>query len=146
MGITQIRFGVSQKIGRNSCGESDWDLSAEDTLVFAEIYKKLKDKYPKINFAEFDEKELLIDKSVENMQYKIGCRAGTHNIVVSENGLIKPCIMLPQEYFGRQSIDEYFSFVEDGKSYDYSYCVREYANELCKEGKTLHTVCPHGFI
>ena len=76
-----------------------------------------------MHLGEFDWRELRKTKNSQNLSYSFQCDAGTRNITVSEKGVVRPCIYMPEEYFGMVTWSEYIKMVSRGESVDYKDCI-----------------------
>lgn len=146
LGIKKVRFGLTQKIGRNAGEVSDWDVTYEDCEIFDKELEKAKHEFPHIFFYRFDWKEDFVRSPLLPGPYKIGCGAGTTSIVVSEKGMVRPCVMLPAEFFEVYTWDEYWNVVTSGKNLDMTECVSNCFHAYENIGKTIDTICPSAFI
>lgn len=146
LGIKRVKFGLTQKIGRNAGEISDWDVTYEDCEIFDKELEKVKNEFPHMIFNKFDWKEDFARPPLPPGPYKIGCGAGTKSIAVSEKGMVRPCIMLPAEFFEVYTWDEYWNAVARGKSLDMTKCVSNCFHAYESLGKTIDTICPLAFL
>lgn len=146
LGIKKVRFGLTQKIGRNAGEISDWDVTYEDCEIFDIELEKAKNEFPDMFFYRFDWKEDFVRSPLLSGPYKIGCGAGTKSIAVSEKGMVRPCVMLPAEFFEVYTWDEYWNTVTNGSNLDMTECVSNCFHAYESMGKTIDTICPSAFI
>lgn len=146
LGIKRVRFGLTQKIGRNAGEISDWDVTYEDCEIFDKELEKAKNEFPHMVFNRFDWREDFARPPLLPGPYKIGCGAGTKSIAVSEKGMVRPCVMLPAEFFEVYTWDEYWNAVTRGKSLDMTECVSNCFHAYGSLGKTIDTICPLAFV
>lgn len=146
LGVKMVRFGLTQKVGRNTGTNDTWDLLPEDYDLFESKFAELKKSYPEIKFNEFDCRENLILKQNGYIIPQIQCFAGTRIIAISEKGYVRPCIMMPQLYFENLTWREYLDLIEKGKTYDYSDAIRKCEKDFHAQKRCLSDICPRGFI
>ena len=145
LGVKRIRFGMSQKIGRNAKGESLWDTSHECFDKCIQKLASIRKDFPEIVFSELsweDEPSTYLENKVPS---KIVCDAGRQNIAVSERGRVRPCLYMPQQYFEKLSWEDYYNFIEKGEIYNFSAFIPECIAGLQKEGRSIYSICSHGF-
>ena len=146
MGVRHISFGLASPIGRNEgMKETDWNLSEEDCIRFDVIRDNLQNKYKDMQLGEFDWRELRKTKNSQNLSYSFQCDAGTRNITVSEKGVVRPCIYMPEEYFGMVTWSEYIKMVSRGESVDYKDCILRCKADLEYQGKSIFSICEKAF-
>ncbi len=66
-------------------------------------------------------------------------------VVVDSNGDIRPCIMLPAQYFDKITLEDYKDIVENGKILDTKDKLQNYERELNDTGNSLTTLKCAGF-
>ena len=116
MGVKYVRFGLTRKIGRNETCSDEWVMTYDDCCRFDVELELLKSKYPGIEFEDLNWKGDFIDRNKATPSIKLKCTAGKKQIVLSEKGIIRPCVLLPAEYFGKFTWDEYINTNEKKKS------------------------------
>ena len=86
-------------------------------------------------------------KSINDLQNKsyqglLGCGSGTSQFVISQNGKVRPCELLPESYFDLGGIEVIQQAIH-GKYLDNSitYSAKRFNNELCKHGKDFTHFC-----
>lgn len=145
LGIKDVRFGASTKVGRNGHAESDWDLTFDECMEFTKQVKRLRTLHPSMHIAKIDFEGDFTEPLSPKGQYRIACDGGTNSIAISERGCIRPCVMMPAEYFGLTTWDEYLEAIEKGNLINFDSCVDRYCKELANEGKTIDQMCPQAF-
>ena len=146
LGVKDIRFGLTRKLGRNSDGVTEWDMSYDECLLFDDVLSEVKQKFPSLQFLPFNWKHDYESSFVTKEHYQIGCSAGRKSIVISEHEKVRPCTMMPADYFGKFTWDEYKKIIDSGNQFDFSGCVEDCLQAYKKQGKRLDSICGHAFI
>ena len=146
LGVADVRFGFSAKVGRNSNGSTDWDLEYEDCVQFDTIIQKLKSEYSNIHFSEFGWRDQFKTNFPIKDSYKIGCEAGKKTIAISERGYVRPCVYMPAQFFERKTWDEYYKIISNGRMLGTAPCVADCLNAFREVGQSLSKICPRAFI
>ena len=141
IGISRIRFGTSLKLGRNESGISNWDISSDEAQAIRTKIMAVSQKYPHFDIGNIEE---LIEEYEHEDEGYIVCGAGVNDICLSERGIIRPCPMFPQEYFGKYSLEEYIALIESGQRPCYSSCMKNCLSEYRTKGKSIRSICPVG--
>ena len=142
--IYNLRFGLALKIGRNKNGVAEWDVSEEKRSLFYQKIVELSSLYSYFDVGNIESHSIDLADQPSDKEYSIVCGAGESNICISEKGLVRPCVMFPEEYFGIYSIDKYFSSIEKGESISYKSCLSRCSKKLKEEGRCILDLCPHG--
>lgn len=147
LGVTAVRFGVTKKIGRNTSEISDWDMSYDDCCMFDKQLLELREHYPNIQFDDLDWESEFIAQSIGNKNdpHTLKCSAGKKAIVLSERGIVRPCALLPAEYFGKLHWNDYMKTVENGHTVCFDSCVVACSSAYKKEGKSIIPICSYAF-
>ena len=120
--------------------------SAEDKMKeFVDKNRILREKYNDIDIQEFNKADIRRKKRITKNRATIVCGAGKTDICVSEKGLVRPCVMLPENYFGGITIEEYISKVEMNTGIDYTDVICETISKLRDRGKTIDSFCESAF-
>lgn len=145
LGIKSIRFGLTSNIGRNLGGE--WTLTRADCQRVSEAILKLKLSFPNMLFHEFDWQHDFDAPSLpEKDSYEIICDGGTKSVVVSEQGFIRPCTMMPGDCFKSVSLEEYLSLVDNGVTVSFASGIANCVIKCQSLGRTIDSICPNGFV
>lgn len=146
LGVKDIRFGASLKSGRNkSSQETDWDITEQECSLFEQKVSILKDMFPKIHFHDFTNESPSLSSDSINGHYRIKCQAGTRQIAISENECVRPCVYLPESFFGIESLNMYLEKLQKGKSIEFDKCIHPCIMALHKEHRHLYDICTQGF-
>lgn len=142
-GIKRVKFGLVSKVGRGEQSyESEWKVHSGKQQIFYKKLIRIKNIYPDFIFEDF-----AFDNE-EDGSHAGGvcfhCDAGENSIIVSENGVIRPCQYMPERIFGLSNIRQYHEVVMNGKVFDFSYCVEQYIAEQKEKGIEINEVCPKG--
>ncbi len=109
LGVKHIRFGIPRQLGRNQKKPSNtiWDITSSKIKSFVAQLDEYRKKYPDILIEDLSPEEH-IDQAVsqfsEAKKYTFRCDAGTRSVVLSEKGMIRPCVYLPQNIFERKQL------------------------------------------
>ncbi|MBQ1871506.1 MAG: radical SAM protein [Lachnospiraceae bacterium] len=145
LGVKSVRFGIPLKSGRNDGVITDWDISPDKMKEFVDKNRILREKYNDIDIQEFNKADIRRKKRITKNRATIVCGAGKTDICVSEKGLVRPCVMLPENYFGGITIEEYISKVEMNTGIDYTDVICETISKLRDRGKTIDSFCESAF-
>lgn len=145
IGIQNVRFGLSVKSGRNAYDETDWDVTLDQCNIAAKKVAEFAKRHPTMIIDTLDCSDEFKGTLPHDQKYTLSCNGGKSQICISESGLVRPCVMLPEQYFGKVSWDQYASIVERGLLVNYDSCIPDCVDDLRKTGRTLDTICPHGF-
>ncbi len=146
IGINNVRFGVSAKAGRNTLGESGWDISVEEYNIASQLVAAFSDKHPDMQIAKLDDADELKSKINDCENYILGCQGGKNMICISEAGLVRPCVMLPEKYFGKVLWSKYKQIIASGNVFNYDKFIPEFLEALRMQGRNVGSVCPYGFV
>ena len=147
LGVKNIRFGISQRIGRNKNNSLyDWDTSFDDFDYFMNEFQSIKAKYPEMMFTVPSWEDIGEVELGEKPVSRIVCSAGTRSVVISEKGGVRPCVYMPAKHFEKISWPEYFDGIENGQIFDFNRCIPECVKELEKEGSNILSICKNGFL
>lgn len=145
IGINNVRFGVSVKAGRNTSGESGWDISVEEYNIASQLVATFSRQHPNMQIAELDDADEITPTSGTCEKYTLSCQGGKNMVCISEAGSVRPCIMLPEKYFGKVSWDEYKNTIATGSMVNYDKYIPEFVQALKAQGRSVESICPHGF-
>lgn len=143
---SSLRFGASLKLGRNkTTATTKWDLTGDDCVAFKKKIDELREEFPLLDVESIDEADSDIEIPPSDGSEKIVCGAGIDSICVSEQGIVRPCIMFPDKHFGRYQLNEYIATIESGQMPIYTECIKSCVAELKSRGRDIKSICPHGF-
>lgn len=146
IGVRNIRFGISQKLGRNKSRPlSLWDITLEDFARFMNMIQDIKVEYPDVLFTIPDWNDVAVVNRCTQTPLKIICSAGTRSIVISERGGVRPCIYMPSKYFEKISWPEYFELINAGKVFNFNDFIPECEKDLAQEQSNIFSICKNGF-
>lgn len=145
IGIKNVRFGLSVKTGRNAYDETDWDLTLEQCDIAAERVAAFAQVHPEMNIDDLDCSDEFKPPLPDKSEYTLVCDGGKNKVCISESGLVRPCVMLPEQHFGKVSWSQYKETLESGSLVDYDKCILDCVVDLRKTGRSLDAICPHGF-
>lgn len=145
IGIRNVRFGLSVKSGRNACDETNWDVTLEQCNWAAKKVSTFAQEHPEMHVDDLDCSEEFKPALPSNRKYSLGCQGGKNMICISESGLVRPCVMLPEKYFGKITWDKFRETVETGTLVDYDKYIPECVDDLKMQGRNLNSLCIHGF-
>ncbi len=148
LGIRNINLGITQSLGRNDTACSEWTLSLDEISEFEDILKPLYEKYNDMNFFGFSKtkryKPIINEPDGEHYTH-FDCDAGVHNIDITENGNVKPCVSLPSEFFEKYSYKQYHDIIEAGHTADFCNCICCLENDLLQKGQSVKDKYPECF-
>ncbi|MCR5345464.1 MAG: radical SAM protein [Lachnospiraceae bacterium] len=145
LGAKSIRFGIPLKSGRNDGVIADWDISSDKMAEFVNKNLILREKYRNMRIEAFTEDDVRKEVKLPDSKTRIVCGAGKSDICISEKGIIRPCVMLPEKYFGSMTVKEYVDHLENGINYDYSHNIQRAVDELRDKGKSIDSFCESAF-
>lgn len=146
IGVRDIRFGVTLKIGRNNTSNSEWDLNYCQLVELAAELQQIKPKYPLVNIVDIDPTEGFIkEKTAEGEKYIISCDGSDSNICISQSLTVRPCTTLPESFFGICYWEDYKRILFAQKKLNYDSAVNNCFQCLKAEGRRLDSLCPHAF-
>ena len=145
LGVKSVRFGIPLKTGRNEGIITDWDISKGKMKEFIDKNKAVREKYKDIEIQAFNITDMRRKSSITGDYATIVCGAGKTDICISEKGLVRPCVMLPEKYFGGMAIEDYINKVEMSTKIDYSDAISSAISELRDRGKTIDSFCESAF-
>lgn len=145
LGVRNVRFGLTSKVGRNMATTSEWDLSCEDCCRVDEQLSQLKEAYPDIVFDDFDWRNDFVYPNEHSDPHTIKCGAGKKSIVISEHGIVRPCVMLPSEYFDKLSWNDYIETIRNGDTVCYDDCVQRCLCACKQHGIPIDSICNYAF-
>jgi len=145
LGVKSIRFGIPLKSGRNDGVITDWDISSDKMAEFVNKNLILRENYRNMQIEAFTGDDVRKEVKVPDSKTRIVCGAGKTDICISENGIVRPCVMLPDKYFGTLTIEEYVDYLEKGIIFDYSHNIQMAIEELRDKGKAIDSFCESAF-
>lgn len=145
LGVRDVRFGVSVKNGRNAIEESDWDLDFNQVKILSDEIKLLEKDYADIKVTEIDPYEDCDAFLPESAGYVLSCDGVDCNICISQSETIRPCSMLPEEFFGIYNWNEYKEILLSKGKLNFDDAVMKCHDQLKCEGRSLLSLCTHAF-
>lgn len=145
IGIRNVRFGLSVKTGRNAYDETDWDLTLEQCDIAAERVSMFAKTHPEMNIDDLDCSDEFKPALPKNQEYTLACDGGKSMVCISESGLVRPCVMLPEKYFGKITWTHFLETIEAGTLVDYDRFIPACIDDLRKKGRSIDSICVHGF-
>lgn len=145
LGVRSVRFGLTSKVGRNSAAMSEWDLSPDECCLVDEQLLHLKQKYVDMKFEDFDWRNDFVFPNEKSEPHTIKCGAGKKSIVISESGIVRPCVVLPAEYFNKLPWDDYLSTIKSEETVCYDDCVQRCLCACKQEGRSIDSICNYAF-
>ena len=141
IGVKHLTFGMSVPSGKASRNKS---VNAGNRRKYIEERIQFcANKYADDIFIDGATKSVASQKYSD---YKFHCQAGKTIIVVSENGYIRPCIMLPEHRDHCITVNEYIdNYIEGGTELDEEKLVRSYHQGMQKEGYGIFDMECAGF-
>lgn len=144
----KIVFGTQTPVGRgmssNSC------LTVDEFRMAYRLMRLARRKYN--NYIDIEEwshngyqtndSKNSDDSRGKSYQGLLGCGGGTSQFVISQNGKVRPCELLPESYFDLGGIEVIQQAIH-GKYLDnsISYRARKFNNELWNHGKDFAQFC-----
>lgn len=149
MGANRIKFGVPTPVGRAADNTIDNDNSFVLTIdEMRQAYREsryLKTKYKNdISVGIWShrsiepKKPLLPDKKFQNM---LPCGGGYLSYVISQDGKLRPCELLPEEYFNLGDYRMLEQYIDGHFFSDYNTILPLYNNVLCKQNINIEDIC-----
>ena len=109
-------LGLSFPLGRASTENNVFKFSEQENERLYYIVGELREKYKgKINIGEFNN----IQKTSALNIKGFGCQAGKTQIVINEEGKVRPCNMLPSDIFTKCTLEEYLKGITEGHEQTY---------------------------
>ncbi|MDE5639193.1 MAG: hypothetical protein K2I47_05295 [Odoribacter sp.] len=78
-------------------------------------------------------------------QKGFGCSAGKKNVIIGENGLVRPCNMLPSHLFSDYPLEDYISDVKEGKEKNYESDLVNFRKYMEQNNRKLEDMKCVGF-
>lgn len=142
-GIKRVKFGLVSKVGRGEQSyQNQWKVHSEKEQIFHEKLIEIKKVYRDFIFEDFSFDDEDDDSHLAGACFH--CDAGENSIIVSENGVIRPCQYMPEHIFGLSNIRQYYASIMNGGIFDFSSCVKRYIAEQKEKGIEVSEVCPKG--
>lgn len=144
-GVKNVRFGLTTEIGRNINGA--WSLDEAQCITVSKAIDELEHSFPEIAIEDFRwQVDFGIPPLPEKSNYSMKCGGGKYTIIVSESGFVRPCHLLPSHCFQSVTMEQYLKHILEGETVSFEKGVNDCAKYMKTMGKTLDSICPHGFI
>lgn len=144
-GVNRVRFGLTTDVGRNLNG--GWSLDETQCRAVSKVIDELKYSFPKIAIEDF---RWQVDFGIPPLpikdNYSMKCGGGKYNVIISENGFVRPCHLLPSRCFQSITMEQYLKQILEEKMISFEDGINNCANYMKAMGKNLDSICPHGFI
>lgn len=143
----KIVFGTQTPVGRGINNKNS--LTIDEFKIAYRLMRQSKHKYNKhIEIEEWSHKGYQNDSknisatSIKSYQGLLGCGGGTSQFVISQNGKVRPCELLPESYFNLGGI-EVIKRAIHGEYLNRSivHHAKEFNNELQKHEKEFSQFC-----
>ncbi len=143
MGAPAIHFGLMLPLGKGAGDEAkELFLENEEINNAIAIIDQLYDIYKdRIYISKLSE----VKETIPVINDEFACQAGKTNIVISQDGLIRACNLLPEEVFSEYSLNEYIDDVESGKHKCYSKDILRFKKYLLDNGCDISDMKCVGF-
>lgn len=129
----EIRFSLVLPFGRASENEyyENFELSDEEFLEVEKHINEWADRLSSlINVHRIG--GLFLKEADDTNTLK--CTGGKYKIIISENGIVRPCTYLPEDLFSMGTIKQYVDDILNRKVFDFTKGVSEFKEKLLKEG------------
>lgn len=148
LGAKRIKFGVPSIAGR-ACDdlkhEKRFLLTDEDLRVAYRNSREFKRKYYRdisigiwSHRSQEPKKPLIKDGKYD---YMLPCGAGYMSYVISQNGRLRPCELLSEDFFDLGSYEKLTEYINGEFFTEYDDMVNKLHSHMCKHGVGLECVC-----
>lgn len=148
MGAKRIKFGVPTIAGRacdNLAQDKLFLLTDEELRVAYRKSRELKRKYyEKISVgiwshrSQEPKKPLISGEKYDNM---LPCGAGYMSYVISQNGRLRPCELLSEDYFDLGSYKKLSEYIDGNFFTQYDDMIDKLQSHMCKYGVGVDCIC-----
>ena len=115
LGAKQIRFGIPSIVGRAIASSDNFVFNKEELQSVHRQIRRAQKMYRDKILIELWREHESFETSTEHCSERLTCGAGSKNIVVSENGNVRPCEFLPETYFNMGSICDFEKYIVNNK-------------------------------
>lgn len=137
--IKEINFGEVGIVGRGRYLSDDWYFTKEQIESLVYRIFELKKKYQKkINISSWSEEEKLITILGND---RMMCGAGLLEWTIDENGIIKPCVLFPNNKFNKINLKNYKEFFRVDQNEYVNDGIMSWEEELNSVGLSTARIC-----
>lgn len=142
LGVDEVRFGLALPLGRllKDKQNRNWTLNQEEINSIKLNIDELQTNHKgKLKIKSWKKDNLIYNTSNKN-SHELNCMAGKTNIVISEEGKVRPCNMLPAKLFNIDNYEKYFDNVVNGVEYSFKESMMNFEDYLHRNNLQLSDI------